>query len=118
MPIKVIKKTCSRIGILWSNFHYHPHGPVCPKSKRYIRVFIVNGIYVTLDPGSVHMGIFGFLLKLLKPIYSPLNKLVKIFEGHHKVLTEDYNFPTLVSFAIIIIASRWFSVTRSNYNGA
>ena len=60
-----------------------------------------------LDPGSVHMGIFGFLLKLLKPIYSPLNKLVKIFEGHHKTLTEDYSFPTLVSFAIIIIASRW-----------
>jgi hypothetical protein len=54
------------------------------------------------------MGIFGFLLKLLKPFYSPLNNLVKFFEYYHKILTEDYNFPTLVSFAVIIIVSSPF----------
>ena len=78
---------------------------MCPKTKWYIRVFIVHGIYITSDPGSVHMGIFGFLLKLLKPIYSPLKKLIKIFEDYHEILTEDYNFPTLVSSVILIIAS-------------
>jgi hypothetical protein len=54
------------------------------------------------------MGIFGLLLKLLKPIYSPLNKLAKILDDYQKILTEDYNFPTLVSFAILIIASSPF----------
>ena len=68
----------------------------------------MHGIYITSDPGSVHMGIFGLLLKLLKPIYSPLNKLAKILDDYQKILTEDYNFPTLVSFAILIIASSPF----------